>query len=65
MSYWYRRSDRTRSQTLNQADALRKLRDAIWSSLETSVELTEDEQLEVARKARLKAGRQRLRETRA
>jgi hypothetical protein len=41
------------------------LRDAIWSSLETSVELTEDEQLEVARKARLKAGRQRLRETRA
>merc|ERR1712037_1024698 len=52
------KSDRTRSKMLNQADALRKLRDRIWSCLEP------EEELERRRKASLRAARERVKEKR-
>ena len=61
------KSDRTRSQMLNKADALRKLRDFIWTaaSEESNLEkLSSSKQMqkELERKARLKDSRARLRE---
>jgi len=58
------KSDRTRSRMLNQADALRKLRDRIWSCLEPEEEPTSEEELERRRKAMLRAARVRVREKR-
>ena len=57
-------ASRTRSRMLNQADALRKLRDRIWSCLEPEEEPTSEEELERRRKAMLRAARVRVREKR-
>ena len=55
---------RTRSRMLNQADALRKLRDRIWSCLEPEEEPTPEEELERRRKGMLRAARERVKEKR-
>ena len=49
---------------LNQADALRKLRDRIWSCLEPEEEPTPPEELERRRKGALRAARERVKEKR-
>jgi len=54
------KSDRTRSQTLNQADALEKLRSAIRSALQPPTPKFSDEEKEKFRKGKLKASRERL-----
>lgn len=58
------KSDRTRSQTMNQADALRKLREAIWAACEPEKPDTDEETQEKIRKGRIKAARERVREKR-
>ncbi len=63
------KSDRTRSRQLNQADALQKLRHAIWAAVDdvtTYLERTQidDVEAEKLRKAKLKAVRERVREKR-
>ena len=59
------KSDRTRSQMLNQADAIRKLRENIWDALKPSKKKELDsETAEKIRKGLIKAGRERLREKR-
>lgn len=67
--YFVAKSDRTRSQILNQADVLQKMRFAIWSSVaqvETFLQKTQLSEVEEEkqRKQRLKAARERLREKR-
>jgi len=54
------KSDRTRSRTLNQADALEKLRSNIRLAVDKPHETYTDLELEIARKQRLKAARERL-----
>eukprot|EP00088_Acartia_fossae_P036789 TRINITY_DN3798_c0_g1_i1.p1 TRINITY_DN3798_c0_g1~~TRINITY_DN3798_c0_g1_i1.p1 ORF type:complete len:199 (-),score=22.05 TRINITY_DN3798_c0_g1_i1:35-631(-) len=54
------KSDRTRSQTLNQADALEKLRTAIRSALAAPKPKFTAEEEERIRKGKLKAARERL-----
>lgn len=58
------KSDRTRSQTMNQADALEKLRETIRRSLIPPPPLYSDEELEKIRKGKIKASRERLKEKR-
>lgn len=57
------KSELTRSQQLNLADALRKLRDMIWEATKPPPE-TSPETLELKRKQHLKAARKRLFEKR-
>jgi peptidyl-tRNA hydrolase ICT1 len=54
------KSDRTRSQLLNQADALDKLRANIREALMPPKPVLSVEELEKIRKGKLKAGRERL-----
>ena len=54
------KSDKTRSQSLNQADALEKLRNIILCALQPSKPVFSDEELEKMRKGKLKANRERL-----
>lgn len=59
------KSDRTRSQLLNQADALQKLRHFIWSAVDevrTYLERTQVDQVEAEKrlKAQQKAARERI-----
>ncbi len=55
------KSNRTRSQLLNRADALRKLRDAIWSSLLPKPDEADEVIAERSRKRIVEAARQSLR----
>lgn len=57
------KSELTRSQQLNLADALRKLRETIWEAIKPPPE-TSPETLELKRKQELKAARKRLFEKR-
>lgn len=57
------KSELTRSQQLNLADALRKLRETIWEATKPPPE-TSPETLELKRKQELKAARKRLFEKR-
>jgi len=58
------KSDRTRSQTLNKADALEKLRAAVRTALEPPQEKFSVEEQEKFRKGKLKASRERLHQKR-
>lgn len=69
--YFVVKSDRTRSQLLNQADALMKLRHAIWKALEEETKMTRLEtqledsvEAERVRKLQVKAARERIRQKR-
>ena len=54
------KSDLTRSQLLNQADALRKLRDALWDSCLPEKPPIDDETKEKIRKGKIRAARERV-----
>jgi len=54
------KSDRTRSQTLNVADALEKLRNCIRTALEPPKQKFSEEEKEKMRKGKLKSARERL-----
>lgn len=58
------KSDRTRSQLLNQADAIRKLRENIWEALKPTTKEYDTETQEKIRKGMIRAGRERLKEKR-
>lgn len=61
--YFIIKSELTRSQQLNLADALRKLRDIIWEATKPPPEIS-SETLELKRKQHLRAARKRLFEKR-
>ena len=56
------KSDKTRSQAANQADALDKMRNCISQALEPPKPVFTEEELEKIRKGKVKANRERLKD---